>query len=874
MTKLTAVLVLLTVAVAVAAPKVQLPVEQTGSMTIDLVQGYRFDPLVSGPNLPEDLTVAQYEGAYGYYIVQFPGPVRPEWKAAVGAEGADLLWYLPNYAFIARLRNDRAAAVASLPEVRWLGLYQPAYKLLTGLLDQSGPQDLIVVFHKAENACELLNTLGALGAKAMTPEFNEWNNSVRLTIDGSRTLDIARLPGVFWVEPWSPVTPDNRDAQWVDMHGYDATDTSRTIWNRGVTGSSVIVSITDEQLWMNHDLYRDPAGNTPSPTHRKVISYFGTQGAGSHGTHTTGTLCGNDGPVGGTSLHDGLAKDARVAFQWYNAFPTGWDMNRWFAGPESGIGGNLRAFNHSMSLSRKDTYNIYVFSDMTADQFVWNHRKWLHCNSMGNFGTNQMGHPVMAKNIISTGGTMPGTQCRTFYTTSSRGPTSDGRRKPQLISPASGVYSASSSNASSYVSMSGTSMATPNMTGSMALIRDYFRIGYYPTGDTTTGEPMEISAAMNKAVGIVGASNDISGYTVPDNNVGWGRVCIDSSLYFAGEQSKLWVMDDTTGLNTGDTAVFTIDVAGDSRPFRVALCWSDYPGVMQAQRIIVNDLNLLVVSPTGTEYKGNVWTSGQSTTGGVYDSLNVEECFRLNLPELGTWTVKVCARNIPQGPQPFALAAIGMFQTAPPPTHDVGVVSILAPVDSLYLGDSLEPMAVVSNYGVGDETFDVWFWVANGYSDSRSVTVSAGEVDTVDFERWYADTLGLLATRCSTALTGDENPANDQRTGSVRVLPGVGVEEGRALPRAFALEGAQPNPFTGRTAVRFALPRSAHVKLSVYDAAGKLVRTLDAGERAAGWYSGEWNGTDAAGKNVSAGVYLLRFETDGFNSTRKLILER
>ncbi len=874
MTSKTVLLALVALAVAFAAPKITLPVEQTGSMTIDFVQGYSFDPLKGGPDLPRDLAVNSYDGAYGYYIVQFPGPVRPEWKAAVQAEGVELSWYLPNYAFIARIRNDRAAAVAALPEVRWLGLFQPAYKLLPGLLDHTGPQDLIVVFHKAENAYALLDNLSALGAKSIVPEFNRWNNSVRLTIDASRIADIVHLPGVFWVEPFYPVTPDNANATWVVQHGYAAADTARTIWRKGVDGSSVYVSLTDQRLWHGHDLFRDPVNNTPGPNHRKVYHYFGTIGAESHGTHTGGTLCGDDEPVGGTSWHDGVAKKSRLYFQYYSSFPTGWDMNVWFAGPESGGPTGLRSFNHSMSLSRKDTFNIYVFSDMTADQFVWNHPMFMHCNSMGNYGVTQMGHPVIAKNIISTGGTLNGTSCRTFYTTSSRGPTADGRRKPQLISPADGLLSASHTSASGYVSMSGTSMATPNMAGSMALIRDYFRKGFYPTGDSTTGTPLEITAALNKAVGIVGADNDVTGYTVPDNNVGWGRVDLDSSLYFAGDQSKLWVWDELAGLQTGDSAVFTIEVAGDSRPFRVALCWSDYPGVMQAQRIIVNDLNLLVVSPTGTEYKGNVYSAGQSTTGGVYDSLNVEECFRLNQPALGTWTVKVYARNIPQGPQPFALAAIGMFQTAPPPDHDVGVVSILAPADSVPVNVPVTPQAVVRNFTANTETFPVWFWVDNGYSDSVHVTLAGNTLDTLDFDDWTSNVVGSYRARCSTALSGDGNPANDQAFRSFRTFTPTGVEEGRGLPRSFALEGAQPNPFTGRTAVRFALPRAARVRLGVYDAAGKLVRTLEAGERAPGWYTGEWNGTDAAGNRVSAGVYLLRFETDGFNSTRKLILER
>ncbi|MBM3323372.1 hypothetical protein FJY69_07845, partial [candidate division WOR-3 bacterium] len=406
--------VLLAAAVAFAAPGLSLSPGETGPLTISLSQGYAFDPLVELPELPPNLAVEGYDGEHGYYVVQFPGPVRSEWKAAAERAGAELLWYLPNYAFIARIANDRAAAVSALSEVRWLGLYQPAFKLLRGLDKASGRHTLIVVFFKAEDEYQMLDQLAALGADNITPEFNKWNHSVKLDVDAARIADIAQLPGVYWIETWGEITPDNADCQWVDMHGYSASDTTRTIWAKGVTGSSVYVGLTDQQLWHGHDLFRDPSNNTPSPTHRKVIHYFGTQGAASHGTHTSGTLCGNDAPVGGTSLHDGLAKDARLYFQYYSSFPTGWDMNTWFAGPESGAAG-LRAFNHSMSLSRKDTYNIYVFSDMTADQFVWNHRQFLHCNSMGNLTTNQMGHPVIAKNIISTGGTQNGTSCRSFY---------------------------------------------------------------------------------------------------------------------------------------------------------------------------------------------------------------------------------------------------------------------------------------------------------------------------------------------------------------------------------------------------------------------------------------------------------------------------
>jgi len=522
-----------------------------------------------------------------------------------------------------------------------------------------------------------------------------------------------------------------------------------------------------------------------------------------------------------------------------------------------------------MSLSRKDTFNTYIFSDMTADQFIWNHPQFMHCNSMGNYGSNRMGHPVIAKNIISTGSTENGTSCRSLSSFTSRGPTADGRMKPQLVSPGSDIMSASYNNASGYRSSSGTSMATPNMTAATALIRDYFLKGWYPTGDTLTGTLMEISAALNKAVAIVGADDDVSGYTVPDDNVGWGRIDLDSSLYFAGDESKLWVMDDTTGLGTGDSVMYNIAVADDGRPFRVSLCWSDYPGTMQAAVILVNDLNLTVISPSGTEYKGNVWSGGQSQPGGDYDTLNVEECFRQDSPETGTWTVKVKGLNVPQGPQPYALAAIGMFGSST--RHDVGATRIVAPVGQVDTGDVVTPQAVIVNFGNVPETFYSMFTIDAGYADSQQVTLAAGQVDTVDFTDWVATPVGVFVARCSTMLGGDIDPGNDAVEDTFEVIPTTGVAQGGRLPRAFALERGEPTPFFGQTTIRFALPRPATVDLAVYSTAGARVRTLTAGDVSAGYHRVSWRGRDEDGRLVSRGVYYVRLTGPGFSGVSKLV---
>jgi hypothetical protein len=867
--------VLATWTAALGLPKVSLPASETGPMTINLVQGYSFDPIEKSPVPPQALSASSFSGDYTYCMIQFPGPIRPEWKRAVERHGAELLWYVPRYTFVARVPTAAIGTIAALPEVRWLGIDQPAYKLCPGLEKAEGRQTLIVVFHYQENEQALLGELGALGATNTVTAFNAWNKSVKLDVDAAQIPAIARLNGVYWIEPYSAMTPDNMDVQWVNQHGYSASDTTRTIWHKGVYGRGMLVGITDGPMNIAHDQFRDTVSNTPGPNHRKVVAYRGSQGSDSHGTHTAGTLCGSDEEAGGTSWNDGLAKGARVFFQNANNLLTNWDMNVVFRGPDSGLDvgvDSLRALNHSMSWSRKDSFNTYVFTDMTADQFIWSHRKFTHCNSMGNYGTNQMGHPVMAKNIISTGGTGPGTQCRQFYTTSSRGPTADGRRKPQLISPGDNIMSANNSDPSGYVAMSGTSMATPNMTAAMALIRNYFQLGYYPTGDTLTGTDMEISAALNKAVAIVGADNDMNGYTVPDNNVGWGRVDLDSSLYFAGDTSKLWVMDDTIGIETGDSVLIPINVLGAGKPFRVTLCWTDYPGTMRASYICVNDLDLTVYSPTGTAYKGNVYSGGQSVTGGINDSLNVEECTRINSPEVGTWGIMVKARNVPQGPQPFALAVIGMLGEAE--FHDVSTTFIIAPTDTVDSGSIVTPMAEVRNFGTFAETLDVRFTISAGYGDSVHLTLGVGGVDTVTFTDWVADTLGSFAVTCSTVLSGDANPGNNAVTESVVVRSTYGIEEGKGLPRVFSLDRAAPNPFGGSTTIRYALPRATPARLSVYSATGALVRTLHDGKLGPGYYVATWNGRDGSGRLLPSGIYLYRLEAGNYSATGKVLLSR
>ncbi|MBM3308114.1 MAG: VCBS repeat-containing protein [Candidatus Eisenbacteria bacterium] len=100
------------------------------------------------------------------------------------------------------------------------------------------------------------------------------------------------------------------------------------------------------------------------------------------------------------------------------------------------------------------------------------------------------------------------------------------------------------------------------------------------------------------------------------------------------------------------------------------------------------------------------------------------------------------------------------------------------------------------------------------------------------------------------------------------------VEEGDT-PIAFALGQNTPNPFTPTTTLAFHVPApGGEVAICVYDVSGRLVRTLASGFRDAGTHEAVWDGRDARGEFVAAGVYFARMDAPGSSSTVKLILLR
>ncbi len=99
--------------------------------------------------------------------------------------------------------------------------------------------------------------------------------------------------------------------------------------------------------------------------------------------------------------------------------------------------------------------------------------------------------------------------------------------------------------------------------------------------------------------------------------------------------------------------------------------------------------------------------------------------------------------------------------------------------------------------------------------------------------------------------------------------PGTGIGDGGSGPAVPAwLATPAPSPFTGSTAIGFATPGGT-TRLTVFDMAGRLVRTISSGEIAGGEYSMLWDGRDDSGASLGAGIYMIRLSTPagGFTSS-------
>jgi hypothetical protein len=176
--------------------------------------------------------------------------------------------------------------------------------------------------------------------------------------------------------------------------------------------------------------------------------------------------------------------------------------------------------------------------------------------------------------------------------------------------------------AASVVDMGGTSMASPVAAGGAALVREYFLQGYYPTGRPAAGDGFAPSGALLRAV-LVTATSRLTGSVgsapldarIPNNQQGFGSLTLVRGLVLdppAPDGPPALFLRDEGGrwgaacADTGTHWAWGLEVRGPGPwGLKASLSWTDPPGSLSGDVVLVNDLDLALVGPDGRHWLGN-----------------------------------------------------------------------------------------------------------------------------------------------------------------------------------------------------------------------------------------------------------------------------
>lgn len=602
-----------------------------------------FDTTGPAPAIPADL-VATPSGV-DYFLVQVGAPVDEANKAALRARGLELMDYVPNHAWIVRGTAAQVAQCATDGIAVWSSPLHPAYRLDPVLFAGTTERRVAVLGFAGIDRATLRAQVVAAGATVLEEheQIDRW--LVLASATPAVVKALAHGHDVQWVEPEGVVTERNDTTSWAVQTGLSG---NRRIWTAGLHGEGQVIGHMDGAIATSSCFFFDPV-NSIGPNHRKIVYSSGSGAVNSHGTHTAGTSAGDAFPINGSVTARGMAYAAKIAHS------NNYSAASWSSLAVTHRNNGARLHTNSWGNDATTAYDAHCNA---IDAFSWTYEDNLVFFAETNLSA--LKNPENAKNLVAVGNALNGLS----YGSKGGGgvgPTADGRRKPDLFAPGTSIVSAATSSCAT-TSMTGTSMACPAATGATALIRQYFVDGFYPSGAPNPADSFTPTGALMKAV-LVNTCQDMTGVaaTIPNNTEGWGHIVLDESLHFSGDTGRLWVADvrRANGLTTGTQREFTIDVLSTSRPLEVTLAFTDYAGTINAANPVVDDLSLVVIAPGGAQYLGNVFAGGWSSLGGVADLKNNVERVAIQLPAIGTWTLRVVGTAVPQGPCGYGLCATG-----------------------------------------------------------------------------------------------------------------------------------------------------------------------------------------------------------------------
>ena len=413
----------------------------------------------------------------------------------------------------------------------------------------------------------------------------------------------------------------------------------------GLTGRGEIIGLADSGLDIGSmdDVHPD-LESTPGQMPKVVLlkSWAGREVADDpigHGTHMATTIAGTGKASDGR--YRGVAPGASVYVQGLLdengklAVPTDLRSIFWPA-YSAGVRVHVNGWGGGK--------NEYGTSTVKIDRFVREYPDFLPIFGAGNNGpeSGTLTAEANSKNALVVGaGQVPrpsfspdAQQAGEAASFSSRGPTSDGRIKPDLMAPGSAVISACSRLTESnfpadqnYTRMGGTSMAAAVTGGASALLCEYLE-----------------SEGIKQASAVLLKTLLINGSRVPTGKkeaFGFGELDIAGTILALKERTVSYI-DDWYGLAEGDTAEYRFRVTDTRLPVAVTLAWTDpASSSREGGNKLVNDLDLVVETPGGKQYTGNHWLGIKGT-----DHHNNVEQIRITEPVAGEYVVRVKADRV------------------------------------------------------------------------------------------------------------------------------------------------------------------------------------------------------------------------------------
>ncbi len=571
-------------------------------------------------------------------------------QQALAARGIQLLNYIPNRAWFAALEPEALSDLSSANELRWLGDIQIADKLpahllngrpLSHALNADGTLTVRMNYFADLSEAEAAELVARHAGRVeqRVPELH----AMTLQLPLEQVVPLAAEDGVRWLAeaPLSP-TPFNDSIR----SRIRVDDVQAAPYN--LSGAGIVLGMWD----------CGPVGPHIDFAGRLINVSGQVNGCGSaptHSTHVAGVMAGsgqNSQAQAGTPFQwKGMAPAAQlIAYDYFsstvevrsamNTYHIDLANNSWGFVPDAGEDCQLTYGNYNNLAPDYDQIVTGLYGKRITVTFAAGNKQ----GACGVYDT--ITPPGTAKNVITVGATNSNDDTLTAF--SSLGPTDDGRTKPDVVAPGCRTdwpfKIKSTFPNDQYGLICGTSMATPAVSGMLALMLQQYR-------QLMSMAPNPLPSTL-KALAIHGAID--LGSPGPDFRFGFGRVDAKNSVELIRRTKYR-----EGALNSNQVVTFTANVLSCDTSLKATLVWDDPAATENALVAWVNDLDLTLIAPNGTPYFPWILDPAEPdapASRGVDFRNNVEQVL-VDSPMAGAWTIKVSGQVPVNAPQRFSVVS-------------------------------------------------------------------------------------------------------------------------------------------------------------------------------------------------------------------------